>query len=158
MTVCKVEDIVIVTTTGKNQLDGYTRMVIVGLQDTLEIIVGCRIGSHIGMEGYLSLPLVGSCFWQCHLETCIQCFYRWVCNLTPCRCIEEAIGICSGLLMFRLYKYMVSKMRNAGSRDWISTQYTRSGYLVSDVHLLLMVLYGTFAAIPVIAFFVLQQH
>ncbi len=68
------------------------------------------------------------------------------------------VGVLSGLLMFRLYKYMVSKMRNAGSRDWISTQYTRSGYLVSDVHLLLMVLYGTFAAIPVIAFFVLQQH
>lgn len=68
------------------------------------------------------------------------------------------VGVVVGVLMYYLYKYICGKMRNSGSRDWISTQYTRSGYLVSDVHFLLLVLYGTFAAIPVIAFFVLQQH
>ena len=68
-----------------------------------------------------------------------------------------AVGVASGILMYRLYNYLCKKMR-LGSRDWISTQYTKSGYLVSDVHLLLVVLYGTFVAIPVIAFIVLQQH
>lgn len=68
------------------------------------------------------------------------------------------VGILSGILVYRLFKFVCSKVRNAGGRDWISTQYTRSGYLVSDVHLLLLVLYGTFVAIPIIAFFVLQQH
>jgi undecaprenyl-diphosphatase len=68
------------------------------------------------------------------------------------------VGILTGVLMYRLYKLMCKKIRNAGSCDWISTQYTKSGYLVSDVHLLLITLYGTFTAIPIIAFFVLQQH
>ena len=68
------------------------------------------------------------------------------------------VGILSGILMYRLYIYLCKKMRLAGSRDWISTQYTKSGYLVSDIHLILVVLYGTFAAIPIIAFLVLQQH
>ena len=61
------------------------------------------------------------------------------------------VGILSGILMYRLYIYLCKKMRLAGSRDWISTQYTKSGYLVSDIHLILVVLYGTFAAIPIIA-------
>ena len=63
------------------------------------------------------------------------------------------VGVLSGVLMYKLYKYICNKMRNVGGRDWISTQYTKSGYLVSDIHLLLMVLYGTFAAIPIISFF-----
>lgn len=67
------------------------------------------------------------------------------------------VGVLTGVLMYRLYLYLCKKMR-LGSRDWISTQYTKSGYLVSDIHLLLVILYGTFAAIPIIAFFVLQQH
>ncbi len=68
------------------------------------------------------------------------------------------VGVLGGVLMYKLYKFVCNKIRNAGGRDWISTQYTKSGYLVSDIHLLLLVLYGTFAAIPIIAFFVLQQH
>lgn len=68
------------------------------------------------------------------------------------------VGVVVGVLMYRLFKYLCKKIRNAGNRDWISTQYTKSGYLVSDVHLLLITLYGTFVAIPIIAFFVLQQH
>lgn len=68
------------------------------------------------------------------------------------------VGVLSGVLMFKLYKYICNKMHNSANRDWISTQYTKSGYLVSDVHFLLMILYGTFAAIPVITFIVLQQH
>ncbi|MBQ2778918.1 MAG: phosphatase PAP2 family protein [Bacteroidaceae bacterium] len=67
------------------------------------------------------------------------------------------VGVVCGVLMYRLYKYMCNKLRNVGGRDWISTQYTKSGYLVSDIHLLLMVLFGTFAVIPVIAFFVIRN-
>ncbi len=68
------------------------------------------------------------------------------------------VGIVCGVLMYRLYKYMCNKLRNVGGRDWISTQYTKSGYLVSDIHLLLMVMFGTFVAIPVIAFFVIRNY
>lgn len=68
------------------------------------------------------------------------------------------VGVLCGVLMYRLYKYMCNKLRNVGGRDWISTQYTKSGYLVSDIHLLLMVMYGTFVAIPVIAFFVIRNY
>lgn len=67
------------------------------------------------------------------------------------------VGILSGILMYRFYKYICSKLCNAGRQDWISTQYTKSGYLVSDVHFMLMVLYGTFAIIPIIAFVVVSR-
>jgi len=44
----------------------------------------------------------------------------------------------------------------SGHRGWISDNYTKSGYSVSDVHFMLMVLYATFALIPSIAFITLQ--
>lgn len=63
-----------------------------------------------------------------------------------------AIGVAVGWGMYLLYKFIKKKQRN-GRRDWISGQYTRSGYLVSDVYMLLLVMYATFALIPVISFF-----
>ncbi len=66
-----------------------------------------------------------------------------------------SVGILSGILVYMLYKYINRKFFKS-NRDWISTQYTKSGYWISDVYLLLIVLYGTFAAIPILAFFEIQ--
>ena len=63
------------------------------------------------------------------------------------------IGVLTGWGMHRLYTYTKKKMQRGSRRDWISDQYTRSGYQVSDVYLLLITMFGTFAAIPVISFF-----
>ncbi len=64
-----------------------------------------------------------------------------------------AIGVLTGWGIYSLYKYIKRKQARNAHRDWISGQYTRSGYLVSDVYLLLLVMYTTFALIPVISFF-----
>lgn len=66
------------------------------------------------------------------------------------------VGILSGFAIYALYKYLCRKVKFT-AREWISTQYTRSGYLVSDIHLLLMVLYGTLAIIPIWAFFKIES-
>ena len=66
------------------------------------------------------------------------------------------VGIICGVLVYRLYSYIRDKMRS-GNRGWISDNYTKSGYSVSDVHFMLMVLYATFALIPAIAFITLQH-
>ena len=65
------------------------------------------------------------------------------------------VGILSGVLVYKLYSYIRDKMRS-GNRGWISDNYTKSGYSVSDVHFMLMVLYATFALIPSIAFITLH--
>ena len=65
------------------------------------------------------------------------------------------VGILCGLLVYRLYSYIRDKMRS-GHRGWISDNYTKSGYSVSDIHFVLMVLYATFALIPAIAFITLH--
>ena len=64
-----------------------------------------------------------------------------------------AIGVIVGWSMYRLYMYIRKRRTNKVQRDWISTQYTKSGYLVSDVYLLLLFMYATFVAIPIISFF-----
>lgn len=63
------------------------------------------------------------------------------------------IGIVVGGLAYRLYVYIQNHKRRTARRDWISNHYTKSGYLVSDVYLLLMFMYATFVAIPIISFF-----
>ncbi len=63
------------------------------------------------------------------------------------------IGIIVGWGMYCLYRYVLNRQKNNKQRDWISTQYTKTGYLVSDIYLFLIVMYGTFAAIPLISFF-----
>ena len=63
------------------------------------------------------------------------------------------IGVTVGWGLYRLYRYIIKHQKRNAHRDWISTQYTKSGYLVSDVYLFLMVMYGIFAAIPLISFF-----
>ncbi len=50
------------------------------------------------------------------------------------------------------YRYIMTRQKHNKHRDWISSQYTKSGYLVSDIYLFLLVMYGTFAAIPLISF------
>lgn len=66
------------------------------------------------------------------------------------------IGIVVGGLAYRLYVYIQNHSRRTARRDWISDHYTKSGYLVSDVYLLLMFMYATFVAIPIISFFTFQ--
>ena len=63
------------------------------------------------------------------------------------------IGVAVGCGMYTLYRYIIKRQKHNGHRDWISTQYTKTGYLVSDVYLFLIVMYGTFIAIPLISFF-----
>ena len=63
------------------------------------------------------------------------------------------IGVLAGWGMYRLFIYIKKRGKRNSRRDWISNHYTGSGYLVSDVYLLLIVMYGTFALIPIISFF-----
>ncbi len=63
------------------------------------------------------------------------------------------IGVVVGYAMYRLYLYIQNHKRRTSRRDWVSDHYTKSGYLVSDVYFLLLVMYLTFIAIPVISFF-----
>ncbi len=62
-------------------------------------------------------------------------------------------GVAIGAAMYWLYRYIKRHQKSNAPRDWISGQYTRSGYLVSDVYLLLLVMYATFVLIPIISFF-----
>ncbi|MBQ2808183.1 MAG: phosphatase PAP2 family protein [Bacteroidaceae bacterium] len=63
------------------------------------------------------------------------------------------IGVVTGWGVYTLYTYVKKRMHSGPRRDWISTQYTSSGYLVSDVYMLLIAMFGTFVAIPVVSFF-----
>ena len=62
------------------------------------------------------------------------------------------IGVVVGWSFYRLYRYLTNLQKSNTSRDWISDQYTKTGYLISDIYLFLLVMYGTFAAIPLISF------
>ena len=64
------------------------------------------------------------------------------------------IGVAVGFGIYRLYRYILNRQKHNKHRDWISDQYTKTGYLVSDIYLFLLVMYGTFVAIPLISFFV----
>lgn len=66
------------------------------------------------------------------------------------------IGVIVGWTMYRLYVYIQNHKRRSVRRDWISDHYTKSGYLVSDVYMLLIFMYLTFVAIPIISFFTFQ--
>ncbi|MBR5475959.1 MAG: phosphatase PAP2 family protein [Bacteroidaceae bacterium] len=66
------------------------------------------------------------------------------------------VGILSGVAVYYLYKY-ITKKKGGVRHDYISSQYTKSGYLVSDIHFALVVLYATFAIIPILAFFKLLE-
>lgn len=66
------------------------------------------------------------------------------------------IGVIVGWAIYRLYIYIQNHKRRTARRDWISNHYTKSGYLVSDVYLLLVFMYATFVAIPMISFFTFQ--
>ena len=63
------------------------------------------------------------------------------------------IGVTVGWGMYRLYLYLQKRMQRGVRRDWISDQYRASGYSVSDVYLLLITMFATFAFIPAISFF-----
>ena len=63
------------------------------------------------------------------------------------------IGVLVGWAVYRLYVYIQNHKRRNSRRDWISDHYTKSGYLVSDVYFLLVIMYATFIAIPIISFF-----
>jgi undecaprenyl-diphosphatase len=66
------------------------------------------------------------------------------------------VGILCGALVYRLYSFISDKMRR-NYNGWVSDNYTKTGYSVSDVHFMLMVLFGTFALIPVFAFITLHN-
>lgn len=67
--------------------------------------------------------------------------------------VGTLIGVIVGWTMYKFYRFLVKSKKRNTHRDWISSQYTKTGYLVSDVYLLLFVLYGTYTAIPIISFF-----
>ena len=66
------------------------------------------------------------------------------------------IGVLTGLIMYRLYTSIKKRQQRSTHRDWISSHYTKSGYQVSDVYLLLTTLYATFALIPVKSFMIFE--
>lgn len=66
------------------------------------------------------------------------------------------IGVTTGILMYRVYMFIKKRQQRSKHRDWISSHYTKSGYQVSDVYLLLTTMYATFALIPVISFMIFE--
>ena len=62
------------------------------------------------------------------------------------------IGVTVGWGIYRLYRFVLKHQKHNIHRDWISDQYTKTGYSVSDIYLFLIVMYGTFVAIPLISF------
>lgn len=66
------------------------------------------------------------------------------------------VGVIVGYSIYRLYVYIQNKNRRTSRRDWISNNYTKGGYLVTDIYFLLVVMYLTFIAIPIISFFTFQ--
>jgi undecaprenyl-diphosphatase len=63
------------------------------------------------------------------------------------------IGVTVGWGMYKFYRFIFKQQKSNNRRDWVSDHYTKTGYVVSDIYLLLMVMYLTFAAIPMISFF-----
>lgn len=63
------------------------------------------------------------------------------------------IGVTVGWAMYKLYCFICKRQKRNSRRDWVSSHYTKTGYVVSDIYLLLVVMYATFAAIPMISFF-----
>ncbi len=61
------------------------------------------------------------------------------------------LGVLCSTIAYRVFRYCLKKQRIR--RDWVSMRYTRSGYEVSDIYLFLVFMYATFAAVPVISFF-----
>lgn len=63
------------------------------------------------------------------------------------------IGVTVGWGMYKLYRFIFKQQKSNNRRDWVSDHYTKTGYVVSDIYLLLLVMYATFTAIPMISFF-----
>ena len=60
------------------------------------------------------------------------------------------IGVAIGWGMYKLYRFIFKQQKSSNRRDWVSDHYTKTGYVVSDIYLLLMVMYAKFAAITMI--------
>lgn len=65
------------------------------------------------------------------------------------------LGALCAIAAFRIYGSYMKKQRVR--RDWVSNRYTKSGYEVSDIYLLLVFLYATFVATPIVSFFIMPH-
>ncbi|MBE6308012.1 MAG: hypothetical protein E7087_01715 [Bacteroidales bacterium] len=65
------------------------------------------------------------------------------------------LGVLCGTVAYGMFDYLQKKQRVR--RDWVSNRYTKSGYEVPDVYLVLVFMYATFAAVPIISFFILPH-
>lgn len=65
------------------------------------------------------------------------------------------LGLLCGVVAYKLFELYQKRQRVR--RDWVSNRYTKSGYEVTDVYLLLLFMYATFVAVPVISFFILPH-
>ncbi len=97
-------------------------------------------------HGTLSFSFILWC-----LLSCVSCMYFAAGGLLE---IVASLftGIICGTLTYRVHRYIQGKRRN-GRRDWISDRFTATGYDVSDIYFVLVVMYTTFAIIPVISFY-----
>ena len=62
------------------------------------------------------------------------------------------LGLLCGTVAYKIFGNYMSRQRVR--RDWVSNRYTKSGYEVSDIYLLLVFMYATFAATPLVSFFI----
>lgn len=60
------------------------------------------------------------------------------------------VGLLTGWFMYLLYRRMLRFLDDCRSQRWSSGLYTSTGYLVNDVHLLIITLLVTYALIPAI--------
>lgn len=65
---------------------------------------------------------------------------------------DVVVGILFGMVFYVIYMRLSVK-RRLGRSNPVSNRFTKSGYDVADIYLMLIILYATFALIPVISFF-----
>lgn len=100
---------------------------------------------HLAFNISLALWVIISCFAGVYTAA----YYPW----------DIFAGILLGILCGTVtyYCYASYMKRQKVRRDWVSNRYTKSGYEVSDIYFLLLVMYATFVALPVVGFFILPH-
>ena len=65
-------------------------------------------------------------------------------------------GVAVAFFVYALYYFIRKKIWGGRMHTWISGIYTKSGYLISDIRMLLFCLFFTFSLIPIIAIYYIK--
>lgn len=67
-------------------------------------------------------------------------------------------GILVGFVVYAIYLSIKKIINKSSYKGWISNNYTKTGYLYTDIQLLLFILYLTYAIIPILAIIWLKNN